>query len=124
MPFATPNPSGEWHAPPSVEASVIFGAGAAIAGEKVWRLKTPPAAAMPTAPTVFRSVRRDGWTVVVISLLIGTPFGGFGTDWGIRPPCVTARKRRHRPPRRAPATNPRECRRGVRGRRKGARNRA
>ena len=52
----------------------IFGAGAAIAGEKTWRLSTPPAAATPTAPTVFRSVRRDGWTVVVISLLMEDPF--------------------------------------------------
>jgi hypothetical protein len=60
MPFATPNPSGEWHAATSVQASLIFGAGAAIAGEKTWRLNMPPAAATPTAPTVFRSVRRDG----------------------------------------------------------------
>jgi hypothetical protein len=60
MPFATPNPSGEWHAATSVQASLIFGAGAAIAGEKTCRLSTPPVAATPTAPTVFRSVRRDG----------------------------------------------------------------
>src|ERR1700722_20826761 len=81
MPFATPNPSGEWHAATSVQASLLSGAVAAIAGKKVWRLKTPPAAAMPTAPTVFRSVRRDGWTVVVISLLMETPFMGVGRSW-------------------------------------------
>ena len=74
MPLATPNPSGEWHAATSVQASLIFGAGAAIAGEKTCRLSTPPAAATPTAPTVFRSVRRDGWTVDVMSLLMEAPF--------------------------------------------------
>ena len=39
MPFATPKPSGEWHAATSVQASLIFGAGAAIAGEKNCRLE-------------------------------------------------------------------------------------
>src|SRR6202021_2416475 len=124
MPFATPNPSGEWHAATSVQASLIFGAGAAIAGEKTWRLSTPPPPATPTPPTVFRSVRRDGWTVAVISLLMEAPFMWVWIDRGIRPPCVMARERRCGPLRRAPATNRRECRLDGRGRWKGARNRA
>src|ERR1700722_7234759 len=71
MPLATPNPSGEWQAATSVQANRIFGAGPAMAGEKICPPRTPAEPATPTGPAALRSARRDGGTRPDVFLVIG-----------------------------------------------------
>src|ERR1700691_5481194 len=107
MPLATPTPSGEWQAATSVQASLIFGAGAAIAGEKTWRPSTPPAVATPTAPAVLRRVRRDGRPAAVSFVMVSSVVCALD-DSRLTQPFSPVDRWTRRPLRRAPVPDLRE----------------